>query len=87
MGELTPLFVTCRLRKLVEYMKVPLILDLANHTAFLEQVVCDLGSNGLSVAVKHDLEVFSLPIKAYQKPRAHYKPRSKNAHDDLSCYF
>ena len=66
-GGRTPLFVTCRLRKLVEYVEAPLIVDLPNHTTLFKKVICDPGSDRFSVVIKHNFEVFTLPIKVYQK--------------------
>lgn len=79
-GELTPLFVACRFRKLVEYVEVSLILDLPNHTTLFKKVVCNSGSDRFSVVIEHDFEVFTLPIRDISRD-AHTQ-KSRNAHDD-----
>lgn len=70
MGGLTPLFVTGRLRKLVEYVEVSFILDLPNHATLFKKIVCDPCSDRFSMVIKHNFEVFTLPIKVYQKAGA-----------------
>lgn len=58
--SLTSLRVRSRLRELVEYVEISLILNLTNHTTFLQEVIRDLGTNGLSMIIEHNFQIFSL---------------------------
>ena len=58
----TTLCVRGRLRELVEYVKITLILHLTHYTGLLQQIVRDLGTNRFTTIVEHDLEIFPLSI-------------------------
>lgn len=47
-------------RELIKYMKVAFVFNLAHYTSFLEEVIGDLSTDGLTVRIEHDLEIFSL---------------------------
>ena len=48
-----------RFRELVENVEVALVGDLTNHTRLLEEVVVDVRSDGLTLGVEVDFEIFS----------------------------
>lgn len=57
---LTSLLVCSTLGELVEYMEIAFVLDLTDDTALFQKIVRDLGTNGFTIRVEHDLQVLSL---------------------------
>lgn len=53
--RLTPLFIRCTLRELIEYMEITFILNLTNYTTFLKKVVRDLSAHRFALSIKHNL--------------------------------
>jgi hypothetical protein len=52
---------------LVEDVKVPLVLDLPDHTTLFKEVVCDLGSDRFSVVIEHNFEILALNTAAIRR--------------------
>lgn len=46
--------------ELIEDMKISFILDLPDDPALFQQIVRDLGTDGFTMCIKHDFQVFSL---------------------------
>jgi hypothetical protein len=59
-GRCTSIFRSYGFGELVEYVKIPLVSNLSYDSIFLKQIVGDIGTYRLSLAIKLDLEVFSV---------------------------
>jgi hypothetical protein len=59
-NKCTSLLIGGTFGKLIEYVKIPLIFYLSDHTPFLQQIIGDLRSYGFTLGIEHYFKIFSL---------------------------